>query len=174
MTFSIYEMTIPQFRTELKALRHLLQKTRVWSDGKKIDVNVFLSMRLAPDMFPLSKQIQITCDGAKAFAGRLTTKAAPAFPDTETTFEQFVERINKTLAYLETIQPDDFKGWEAKTVEFPWNPGKYLRAPDYVIQHALPNFYFHLATTYAILRSNGVDLGKADYLGEQNWKSLSN
>jgi len=170
MNLSVYEQSIPQFMNELNALKGILAKTKAWSEAKKMDVNVFWGMRLAPDMFPLGKQIQIVCDGAKAFAGRLTSKPAPVFEDKEQTYEEFIARINNTMSYLETIKPEDFAGYENKNIEFPWYPGMYLMGKDYVIQHAIPNFYFHLTTTYAILRSNGVDLGKMDFLGQQNWK----
>lgn len=171
MNITAYELTVPQLMNSLNALKGILNKAKAYSENKKIDVNVFFSMRLAPDMFPLSKQIQIVSDNAKGIIGRLSSKPAPSFEDNEQTYEQFIERINKTMSYLESIKSEDFSGCESKKAEFPWHPGKCLEAKDYVIQHALPNFYFHLTTAYAILRSNGVELGKTDFLGNQNWKT---
>ena len=133
-------------------------------------MSVLLDARLAPDMFPLSKQIQIVCDNAKMSVARLTGISAPVFEDNEKSFDEFVNRINKTMAYLEGIKPENFTGYDKRTAEFPWLPGSYLEGKDYLVNYALPNFYFHLSMAYAILRFNGVDLGKVDFLGELNWK----
>lgn len=170
MQITVHELTAIQFKTTLKSLKNILNKTKKWAEPKKIDMGVFLQTRLAPDMFPLSKQVQIATDIAKGCMARLTKTTAPTFEDNEQTFEQFIERIDKTIAYIETIKPEQFKEFETAKIEFFWNPGKHLNGKDYLIQHAVPNFYFHVTTAYAILRSNGIDLGKGDYLGEQNWK----
>jgi len=132
---------------------------------KTTNIDQALQLRLVVDQFPLSKQIQSSCDIAKLFAARLTGKEAPVYQDTETTYGQIQERIQNTLTYLKTIEEKDFTGWEEKTISFPWMPGQYLKAKDYIEKHAIPNFYFHLTTAYAILRANGVELGKGDFLG---------
>lgn len=168
---STYELTAPQLKLMLKNLKNILNKTKKWAEPKKIDMGVFLQTRLAPDMFPLSRQIQICTDIAKGCAARLTLQKAPTFEDTEQTLDQFIDRIDKTISYLETVKPEQFNDYKSAVVEFPWNPGKVLKGQDYLIQHAIPNFYFHLTTAYAILRANGVNLEKADFLGEQNYVS---
>lgn len=170
MNAMVYELTAVQFKTTLKGLKNILNKAKKWGEPKKVDMGVFLQTRLAPDMFPLGKQIQIATDNAKGCVARLTKTPPPVFEDTEQTFEQYISRIDKTIAYLETMKPEQFSGFETVKAEFPWFPGKHLEGKDYLVQHAIPNFYFHVTAAYAILRSNGVDLGKGDYLGEQNWK----
>lgn len=171
MQITVFESTIPQFMTELQAMKNILVKAKTWAEPKKIEMETFFQTRLAPDMFPLGKQIQITCDIAKGCATRLTGVAAPVFEDTEKSFDDYVNRIQKTMAYLEGFKAEQFAGFETKTIEFPWYPGKYLAGKDYLIQHAMPNFYFHMSAVYMILRSNGVELGKGDFLGNQNWKT---
>lgn len=169
MQVSVYELTVPQFIRSLNALKGVLHKAQQYAEKKKIDMPVLLQTRLAPDQFPLAKQIQITCDGAKFCVSRLTGGEAPRFEDKETTLDEFMARIDKTVAYLQTIKPEQFEGYEAKTVRFPWRPGFYMNGKNYLVQHAIPNFNFHLTTAYSILRANGVELGKADFLGAQDW-----
>lgn len=171
MNISIYDLTIPQFTTTLKALRKILVKAQGFAESKKIDSSVLLQLRLAPDQFPFVRQIQIATDNAKGCVARLTNVKTPAFEDNEKTMDELLARIDKTIAFLGTVKPQDFEGYENKQVSFPWYPGKFLAGKDYLVQHLLPNFYFHATTAYSILRSNGMELGKSDYLGEQNWKS---
>ena len=171
MNISVYDLTIPQFMLSLKALASVLQKGEKYAEAKKIKPSVILQARLALDMFPLYRQVQIATDNAKGFAARLTGVTAPVFEDGEQNFQELQERIQKTVAYLETIKPENFQGFETKKAEFPWYPGKFLAGKDYLVQHALPNYYFHVTTAYAILRAHGVELGKGDYLGNQNWQS---
>lgn len=168
---TVFETTIPQFMLTLNALKNVLTKAKTWGEPKKVEMETFFQMRLAPDMFSLGKQIQIACDIVKGVGNRLTPVTAPVFEDNEKTFEDYIQRIQKTMNYLEGIKPENFNGFEAKVIEFPWYPGKFLNGKDYLIQHAVPNFYFHVSMVYAIFRSNGVDLGKGDFLGNQNWKS---
>lgn len=170
MNISVYELTIPQFTTTLKALRKILVKAQAFADSKKIDSSVLLQTRLAPDQFPFVRQIQIATDNAKGCVARLTDVKTPVFEDNEKTMDELMARIDKTVAFLNTIKPEDFKGYESKKASFPWYPGMYLEGKDYLVQHLLPNFYFHVTTAYSILRNNGMELGKGDYLGEQNWK----
>lgn len=170
MNLSVYDITIPQYITSLEALKNITKKGHDHFSAKKVDFSVVMQTRLAPDQFPFVKQVQIATDNAKALAARLTQSEAPKFEDNEKSYEDLQMRLDKTISYLKTVNPEKFAGWEKLTVSFPWYPGHHLSAKDYVIQHALPNFYFHVTTAYAILRENGVDVGKGDFLGAQNWK----
>lgn len=170
--YDLYEFSLPQFIRTLKALKGCISKAAAHADQKKFDVNNFFQMRLAPDQFNLGKQIQICTDTAKGFAARLSKQTPPAYEDNEKTIQEFQARIDKTIKYLEGFKPSDFEGYEKTQATFPWYPGKALAAKDYIVTHAIPNFYFHMATAYSILRENGVDLGKADYLGEQPWTAV--
>ncbi len=170
MNVSVYELIVPQFILSLTNLKKIIQKAEGYAEAKKVDMEVLFSTRLVPDQFPLSKQIQIACDGAKFCVSRLTGVEPPAFEDNEVTVEEFYDRIDKTIAFLKTVTEEQFQDYESKTVRFYWNPGMYLDGKSYLIQHAIPNFYFHLTTAYSILRASGVELGKPDYLGKQNWQ----
>jgi len=169
MTFSVYDISLPVFINSLQKFDLLLDKARSFAEGKKINPSTLLQTRLIPDQFPLSKQIQIACDTAKLFVPRLTDIQAPKNDDSEVSFEDFQARIRSTVAFLQTVKPEAFKGWEAKEITFPWNPGKSIDAPQYVLHYAIPNFFFHITTAYSILRSSGMDMGKSDYLNV-NWK----
>lgn len=171
MQITVQEITTGQFMNALVSLKGILTKAKTWGEPKKIEMETFFQTRLAPDMFPLGRQIQIACDNAKGAAARLTGVTAPVFEDNEKTFDDYINRIHKTMAFLEGIKPEQFNGYETKTIEFPWYPGKYLTGKDYVAQYALPNFYFHMSAAYMILRANGVDLGKSDFLSTLNWKT---
>ncbi len=151
-----------------KMLRNLdacLEKASANAAAKKYDPSVLLQSRLAPDMFPLMRQIQSTCDQAKFAASRTSGKETPSHPDTEQTMEEARKRIATVVAYLETFSQTDFDGIEKRTVTTPRWEGKSMTAVDYLVEHAVPNFFFHLTTSYAILRANGVDVGKKDFLG---------
>ncbi|MCR6650681.1 MAG: DUF1993 domain-containing protein [Cellvibrionaceae bacterium] len=139
---------------------------------KKFDVAVLLNARLAPDQFHLIRQIQIACDTAKLGVARLTGKveSAPTHPDTETTLAELQARIKSVQDYLAGFSPEDFAGAETRTVSQPRWEGKYLTGLEFAIQHAIPNIYFHVTTAYSILRHNGVDLGKKDFLGPMPYK----
>lgn len=165
MTTPVYEITVKQFIDSLGNLKNILNKTQSWADSKKINESVVLGLRLAPDMFPLIKQIQIVCDNAKGTCSRLTGQSAPVFEDKEVTLSELMTRIDNTISYLKTIKPEMFAGYEKHQIEFFWNPGQILSGENYLIQYALPNFYFHMTTAYAILRSNGLEIGKGDFLG---------
>lgn len=169
MNFSTYELAIPSFIKSLQALSGILEKARAHAEAKKIDSTVLLQTRLIADQFPLSKQIQITCDTAKFFVSRLTDIEAPKHPDTEVSLDDFQERIKSTISFLQAVTPEKFNNCEDKTQSFHWNPGMYLDAKTYIIDYAIPNFYFHYTTAYSILRASGVDVGKADYIGEIAW-----
>lgn len=163
---SLYESTLPQFKNTLTQIEKWLDAGVALAASKKFDANVLLSSRLAPDQYSLLKQIQAACDAAKATPARLTGQEPPKHADTETTIDEVRARIAKVVAYLNTFSAADFVGAEERRVVLPFIPDKYLLGADYVTQLQLPNFYFHAAHSYAILRHNGVELGKSLYLGQ--------
>ena len=165
-------VTVTRMKTMLQNLSGFLEKAAAHTQKfKYVDMTNVLQFRLILDQLPLVNQIQFACDTAKFVGARLSSKEAPKFEDNEKTYEEVQTRIKNTVAYLETLKESDFKGWESRKANFPWMPGKYLEAKDYFFEHAVPNFYFHVTTAYAILRANGVDLGKADYLGQLPFKN---
>ncbi len=164
--------SVPQFCKMLNNLSAILDKAQQFADSKKFDPSVLLTDRLAPDQFDFTRQVQITCDLAKAYVSKLTSKEAPKHEDVEKTIPELKERIRKTIQFLETVKADDFKGWETKQTTNPRREGKYLPGKEFAIEHAIPNFYFHMTTAYSILRSNGIDVGKKDYLGDIKWRDL--
>lgn len=168
-----YDLTVVQFSKMLNNLDAVLEKAAEFSIAKKIDMSVLLNSRLAPDQFNLIRQVQIACDTAKLGVARLINKVdqAPKHPDTETTLEELKARIQSVLAYLAEVNPADFDGAAELHISQPRWEGKYLTGYEFAIQHAIPNIYFHVTTAYAILRHNGVDLGKKDYLGAMPYKS---
>lgn len=170
MQTSVYDVTTGQFIRSLKALSSILTKVGPFAEQKRIAPEVLFGSRLAPDQFPLSRQIQMVCDNAKLCSARLSGAEAPKHEDKEQTLPEFLARIDSTLAFLETLKPEQYEKFADKQIKFPWNPGVYLTGQDYVAQYALPNFYFHLTTAYAILRHNGLDVGKSDYLGPVSWR----
>jgi uncharacterized protein len=170
MDVKVYDITAGQFIRSLTALQGMLTKAAQFADLKRINAEVLLGSRLVPDQFPLSKQIQIACDNAKLCVARLTGVDAPKHDDKEQTLPEFVARIESTLAFLKTINPEQFDKYADRTIRFAYNPGVHLTGSDYLTQQALPNFYFHLTTAYSILRHNGVDIGKNDYLVGVNWR----
>ncbi|BDU58881.1 hypothetical protein LMORI2_18630 [Limnohabitans sp. MORI2] len=157
---------IPDFIRTLTALSGILEKGAASAQARKIDPLVLTSARLAPDMFPLTKQVQIACDVGKLGFARLSGIEAPKFADTETTFEELQARIAKTIDYLRTVTAESLVGVEDKVVSFPAGPERVLKLKgrDFLYQWMTPNLYFHTTTAYAILRHNGVDVGKLDYL----------
>ena len=163
---------VPQFCRVLNNLSKIMDKAQKYADQKKFDSTVLLGSRLAPDQFNFTRQVQIACDSAKYYASRLTQKEAPSFEDKEATIPELQQRIQKTIQFLETVKPEDFKGWETRQTLNPRREGKYLPGFDFAMYQAIPNFYFHVTTAYSILRHNGVEIGKADYLGELNWRPI--
>jgi hypothetical protein len=166
----LYENTVPQFTKMLKNLTHILDKGAAHADAKKFEVSVLLNSRLAPDQLNLIKQVQIATDSAKLCVSRLTGKEAPTFADDETTLPQLKTRIEAVLSYFKTVSAKDFSGAEDKRITQARWEGKSLSGTEYVLQHAIPNVYFHITTTYSILRHNGVDVGKKDFLGEMPYQ----
>jgi hypothetical protein len=169
----LYDLTVVQFDKMLGNLSSFLDKGAAYADSKKFDVTVLLNSRLAPDQFNLIRQVQIACDTAKLGVARLTGKveSAPVHPDTETTLAELQARIKAVREYLSGFSKEDFAGAEERKVSQPRWEGKYLTGYEFAIQHAIPNLYFHVTTAYAIMRHNGVDLGKKDYLGNIPYKS---
>lgn len=155
-----------------KVLGHIdtwLDKATAFAQAKKFDPNTLLTARIAPDMLPLKFQLQTVCDQAKFAAARTSGKTPPSTPDTEQTIPELKARIASTLAYLGEFTAKDFEGTDTRLVTTPRWEGKHLTATNYLLQHCQPNFYFHAAMIYALLRHNGVELGKRDFLGELTW-----
>lgn len=155
-----------EMRKLLRNMDGWFEKAKAHAEAKKFDANLLLQARLAPDMFPLIRQVQAACDSAKFAAARTAGKEAPAHPDNEQTIDDARARIASVVAYLDAFKPGDFDGAEKRTISNPRWEGKTMTAPDYFVEHAVPNFFFHLSMAYAILRHNGVDVGKRDYLGQ--------
>ena len=162
---SLYENLVPQYKKMLRNLDAWIETSVAFAAKKSFDPNTLLNARLAPDQYPLVRQVQSVCDSAKFACAYLSGQKAPAHPDTEATIGELRARIATCLAYLETITPHDFEGAEKRMITLPWAPGKQIAALDYVYELSLPNFYFHATTAYAILRHNGVDVGKMAYIG---------
>jgi uncharacterized protein len=163
---SMYTATVPQLSKMLLNLETWLTKAEAHATGRKFDVNTLLAARLAPDMFPLVQQFRSACDSAKFTCARLAGKTAPSDPDTETTVAELRARILKTAAFVDSIVEADFKEASSRLVHMSYlPPTKRILGNVYLNQHALPNFYFHAGMAYAILRHNGVDVGKTDFLG---------
>lgn len=164
----MYQATIPPFIHMLKALSGVLAKAAAHAEARKIDPAVLLASRLYPDMYPLLRQVQNTSDNAKGAGARLAGIDVPSFADTETTFAELQQRLQKTIGFLNTLRPEQFEGAETRAIKLVF-PSLTLEFDglDYLFNFAQPNFYFHLTTAYAILRHNGVELGKANFLGMQ-------
>jgi uncharacterized protein len=166
----LYDITVPQFTKMLHNLSRILDKSQQNAKDRKFDIQVLLNSRLAPDQFDFTRQVQIICDTAKLCTARLTGKEAPTDDDTERTLPELIARIEQTIGFLGSVSVADFQGAEEKHISQPRWEGKYLSGQEFVLQHAIPNFYFHLTTAYSILRSQGVNVGKRDYLGEMPYK----
>lgn len=166
MTLSMYQASIPVFVRMLGNLSAILEKGGAFAGARKVDPSVLVNARLAPDMLPLSRQVQIASDGAKGCAARLAGVEVPSYPDTETTFPELEARIAKTLDFLKSIAASQIDGSEERPIslKFGGTPISF-RGQDYLLTFALPHVLFHVTTAYNILRHNGVELGKMDYLG---------
>jgi len=164
---NLYDATVPVFTKLLRNVDRWLDKTVAYADHKKFDPQTLLAARLAPDQYPFVRQIQSACDQAKFTVAKLTGKDAPSHPDTEKTIAELRARVKTAVDYLGTFKPEDFVGAEERACSHTWMQGKTLRGGDYLDHFALPNFHFHLTTAYAILRHNGVELGKRDYMTGQ-------
>jgi hypothetical protein len=168
---NLYAATIPQFKRILQNVERWLDKTVAFAQSKKLDPSTLLTARLAPDQFALLRQIQSVCDQTKLTAARLTAKEAPKHPDTEQSFDELRQRLHSVINYLDTFKPSDFDGAAERVISTPAFPeGKALIGADYLVERQLPNVYFHASMAYAILRHNGVELGKSDFLGPQSFR----
>ena len=166
MTLSMYEASIPVFQRALTNLSTILGKAAAHAEAKKFDPVVLVNARLAPDMLPLSRQIQIAVDHARGAAARLAGLERPPVADTEATLDELQARIASTLAYIGTFTPAQIDGSESREITLPLRTGEVkLKGQPYLLHFAFPNFWFHVTTAYAILRHNGVDIGKLDFLG---------
>ena len=167
MTISMHSASVPVFLTMLGNLSKWLDKAVAHAQAKKFDPQTLLTARLAPDMLPLLRQVQIACDAAKFGVARLAGAEAPRFDDSETTIAQLQERIAATIEYLRSVPAAQVDGSEERPVSVPMRNREPMQfvGEQYLKHFALPNFFFHVTTTYALLRHNGVDLGKTDYLG---------
>jgi hypothetical protein len=166
MTISMYQASVPAFVRALNNLAAILEKGAAHAQAHKIDETVLLSSRLFPDMFPLARQVQIASDTAKSGAGRLAGAEFPAYEDKEATFQELLQRIRNTVAYLQTLTPAQIDGSEDKTVSWQTRTStKSMQGLPYLMNHLLPNVHFHVTTAYAILRHNGIEIGKKDFLG---------
>lgn len=166
MTISMYDTTIPVWMRFLNNLSGLLDKAAAYADAKQIDQSVLLNARLYPDMFPLTRQVQIASDHVKAAAARLAGIEAPKFKDDETSFSDLQARIAKTIAFLNTITPPQLEGSESRDIVLLIHDTKHeMKGLKYLLDRVQPNFYFHITTAYNILRHNGVEIGKRDFLG---------
>ncbi|PIQ24417.1 DUF1993 domain-containing protein [bacterium (Candidatus Blackallbacteria) CG17_big_fil_post_rev_8_21_14_2_50_48_46] len=168
----MYYETLQIFAKMLLNLSAWLDKLEAYAEERKFDPANLLTARLAPDQFPLIRQIQSSCDSAKFAASRLTGREAPSHPDTETNLAELKSRIQATVDYLRSFDETDFKDSAEKQVVLPFFPDKFLTGQAYLQEFALPNFYFHLNTSYAILRHNGVCIGKQDYIGSLPFQEL--
>lgn len=166
MPVSMYDLSVPVFDRRLKALAAIVDKAAAHTAAKKIDPAAFMTDRLYPDMFPFWLQVQAACDHAKNVTARLTGVEMPIFDQTEQTFDGLKERIARTLEFVNATEPAAFEGADTRTVTFVTG-GKERQTTglDYFLNSGLPNFYFHLTTAYGILRHNGVELGKRDFIG---------
>ncbi len=166
MTISMYQASVPAFIRMLGNLKGILEKGAAHAEAKKFDPAVLINSRLYPDMFPLSRQVQIATDNAKGCPSRLAGIDPPKYEDTESTFPELYARIDKTIAFLKTFKPDQIDGSEEKPIMLSTPRGILnFRGQTYLLDFVLPNFHFHVTTAYNILRHNGVELGKTDYLG---------
>lgn len=166
MTISMYEASIPAFIHSLGSLKAILQKGAAHAEARKFDASVLVNSRLFPDMLALARQVQIASDAAKGAAARLSATEPPKFEDTETTIAELIARVDKTVDYLKGFKATQIDGSEDRNIVLKTPRGDLSFTGLAFLRHwALPNFYFHVVTAYNLLRHNGVEIGKADYLG---------
>ena len=167
----MYYEAFNQMKKQLGQLDKWLETAAAYAETKKFDSKNFLGLRLSVDQFPFTRQVQVACDTAKLGASRLTGKEAPNNPDTEETLEQLRARVQATVAYLNGFTAKDFENAATRSITQPRWEGKTMTGADFFLEHALPNFYFHLTTAYALLRHAGVPIGKRDFLGTLTQKA---
>ena len=165
MPVSLYDIAVPSFKKHLHALDGILVKAAAYAEAKKIKPETLLNARLYPDMYELKRQIQACSDFAKASCGRLADIDIPSMPDVETTIPELKARLAKTIAFLDALKPEQFDGAENRSLTMKVGPNDMtFTGKDYLLHFALPNFYFHAATAYGILRLNGLEIGKRDFM----------
>ena len=169
MKITVQAATVDVFANSLTSLSALLEKALANASARKFEPSVLFNARLAPDMFPLSRQVQIACDLAKNSVSRLAALEPPRFEDNEKTLEELRTRIARTIDYMKGIPASAFEGSEDRDLKVPAGPDKFLdfKGLDFVQRWAIPNVFFHITTAYAILRHNGVDIGKKDFIGNR-------
>jgi hypothetical protein len=165
----MYYQVVSQCAQSLRNLEVCLVRAEQHAAAKKFDDRVLMTSRLAPDMQPLAYQVQSACDYVKAAAAWLSGQTPPRHEDNEQTLGELRARIRKTVAFAESVKAADYAGADERTASLSWAPGKIIRGEDYLLQVAIPNIFFHIAMAYAILRHNGVDIGKMDFLGPMNF-----
>lgn len=166
MMISMYQVSVPAFIRSLNNLAAILEKGAAHAQARKLDESVLLGSRLFPDMLPLVRQVQLATDTARSGAGRLAGADFPAYEDQETTIGQLLQRIRNSIGYLESLRPAQVEGSEDKSISWQTRSStKSMPGLPYLMNHLLPNVHFHVTTAYAILRHNGVELGKKDFLG---------
>ncbi|MGH8314767.1 MAG: DUF1993 domain-containing protein [Steroidobacterales bacterium] len=166
MTISMYQASVPRFVNILGNLSNILDKAQAHVDAKKIDAAVLPNYRLFPDMLPMITQIQIACDTAKGVVARLAGAEIPVFEDNEKTLADLKARITKTIAFVQSLKAQQIDGTEDKDIVIKRGDKEtHYKGMQFLLGHAVPNFYFHVTTTYNILRHNGIEIGKRDYLG---------
>jgi hypothetical protein len=166
MTFPMYAISVPVFERRLKAMSTILDKAAAHAESRNIEPAAFMGDRLYPDMFPFWLQVQSACDHAKNVTARLSGDEMPIFDSTVQTFDGLKERIGKTIAYITSVAQERFEGADKRMIKL--NMGgreRTVEGLDYFLNSGLPNFYFHLTTAYGILRHNGVEIGKRDFIG---------
>lgn len=168
---SIYEITVTQVIKNLEHLKRFIDKGKSFAESKKIELDVLLNSRLAPDQYNFIRQIQLACDTAKLGAARLTGKQFQTHEDKEKTLSEVIDRIDSIIGILKGLKPEDYKEASDIKISLPRWEGKSLTGKEYALHHMIPNFFFHIVTAYDILRHNGVELGKKDYLGDFPFKS---
>lgn len=166
----LYDLVVPSSIKALRNLSKILEKGAAFADHKKVPADVLLNSRLAIDQFPLTRQIQIACDTAKLGAARLANVTAPAHDDSEKTLAECQTRLHSTISFLESLNRSQFEGASERHITTPRWEGKWMTGDEYAREHILPNLYFHVTTAYSILRHNGVEIGKQDYLGTMPFK----
>jgi hypothetical protein len=166
VTIYMYQASIPRFVNILGNLSNILDKAQAYVDAKKIDTVTLTTYRLFPDMLPMTTQIQIACDAAKGVVARLAGVEIPVYEDNEKTLSDLKARIAKTVAFIRAVTPAQIDGTEDKEIVIKRGDKEtHYKGMQFLLSHALPNFYFHVTTAYNILRHNGVEIGKRDYLG---------
>ena len=167
MTFSMYSASVPVFKQILNSLSGILDKAEAHVAAKKIDPAALLQARLFPDMFPLTRQVQVACDFARSVSARLAGLPVPSNEDKETSFEELQALIARTLAFLDSVKPEQLSGAEERSIVLrPGTPKeRTLNGQSYLLNYGLPQFFFHATTAYALLRNSGVELGKRDFMG---------